>query len=96
MKADYFNNSFTSQCTPPLVNNSKLLDKITYNSAARITSIKFDNNDILKIIRSLSVSKAHCHDGISVRMIKMCDESLLQPLSLIFRGCIDTVVYPDT
>ena len=29
-------------------------------------------------------------------MIKMCDESLVQPLSLIFRGCIDTGVYPDT
>ena len=29
-------------------------------------------------------------------MIKICDESLVQPLSLIFRGCIDTGVYPDT
>ena len=54
---------FASQCTP-LVNNSKLPDKVTYNSAARLTSIKFDNNDILKIIRSLNVNKAHGHDGI--------------------------------
>ena len=84
IKASYFNNVFVFQCTP-LVNNSKLPDKITYNSAARLTSIKFDNNDILKIIRSLNVNKAHGHDGISVRMIKMCDESLVQPLSLIFR-----------
>ena len=56
------------QCTP-LVNNSKLPDKITYNSAARLTSIKFGNNDVLKIIRSLNINKAHGHD-ISVRMIK--------------------------
>ena len=28
-------------------------------------------------------------------MIKMCDESLVQLLSLIFRCCIDTGVYPD-
>ena len=53
------------------MNNRKLPDKITYNSAARLTSIKFDNNDILKIISSLNVNKAHGHDGISVRMIKM-------------------------
>ena len=86
---------FASQCTP-LVNNSKLPDKITYNSAARLTSIKFDNNDILKIIRSLNINKAHGHDSISVRMIRMWDESLVQPLSLIFRGCIDTGIYPDT
>ena len=50
----------------------------------------------LKIIRSLSVNKAHGHDGILVRMIKICDESLAQQLSLIFRGCIDAGVYPDT
>ena len=29
-------------------------------------------------------------------MIKMCDESLVQPLSLIFRGFIDTGIYPDS
>ena len=95
IKANYFNKFFASHCTP-LVNNSKLPDKITCNFAATLTSIKFGNNDILKIIRSLNVNKAHGHDGISVRMIKMCDESLVQPLSLIFRGCIDTGVYPDT
>ena len=67
---------FASQCTS-LVNNSKLPDKITYNSAARLTSIKFDSNDILKIIRSLSVNKVHGHDGILVRIIKMCDKSLV-------------------
>ena len=61
------------------MNNCKLTDKITYNSAARLTSIKFDSNDILKIIRSLNINKAHGHDDISVRMIKMCDGSLVQP-----------------
>ena len=58
--------------------------------------MKFDNNDFLKIISSLNVNKAHGHDGIFVRMIKICDKSLVQPLSRIFRGCIDTGVYPDT
>ena len=51
IKANYFNNFFASQWTP-LVNNSKLPDKITDNSASGLTSIKFDNNDIFKIIRS--------------------------------------------
>ena len=85
---------FASQCTL-LVNNSKLPDKITCNSAARLTSIKFDNRDILKIIRYLNANKAHGHDGISVRMIQMWDESLVHPMSFIFGGCIDTGVYPD-
>ena len=83
-KASYFNTFFPSQCTP-LVNNSKLPEKITHNSAAKHASIKFDNNDILKIIRSLNVNKANEHDGILV--------SLVQPLSLIFR---DTGIYRNT
>ena len=89
IKANYFNNFFALQCTP-LVNNSNYSDRITYNSAARLSTIKFDNkfNNFLKIIRSLNVNKAHGHDGILVRKIKMCDKSLVQPLSRIFRGCI--------
>ena len=55
------------------MNNSKLPGKITYNSAAALTLIKLENNDILKIISSLNVNKAHGHDGISVRMIRLCD-----------------------
>ena len=64
------NHFFASQCTA-LVNNSQLPDKFTYDSAARLTSIEIVNNDILKIIRSLNVYKAHGHDGILIRMIRM-------------------------
>ena len=78
------------------MNNSKLPDKITYNSAARVSLIKFDKSDILKIIRSINANKQHRRDGISVRMIKMCDEWLVQPLSLNFNCCINNCVYPDT
>ena len=88
IKANYFNKFFASHCCP--------LDKITYKSAARLTSINFDNNDVLTIIRSLNVNKAHGKDSILVRMLEMCDKSLVQPLTLIFKGCIDTGVYPDT
>ena len=95
IKASCFNKVFASQCTP-LVNNSKILDKITYSPVDKLTSIKFDNNDILKIISSLNVNKAHRHDDISVRMIKMCDESLVRLFPLIIRGFTDTGVYPDT
>ena len=63
---------FASLCTT-LVNSSELPDKSTYNSAARLASIKFNNSDVLKIIRFLNVSKAHEHDGTSVRMIKVGD-----------------------
>ena len=51
------------------------LNKVIYNH------LKGDNKgEILKIIRALNMNKAHGHDDISIRMIKICDESLLKPL----------------
>ena len=63
IKANYFSNCYASQRTP-LVNDSKLPDKITDYSAPRLTLIKFDISDILKIIRSLSSTK--CIDMICI------------------------------
>ena len=53
-------------------------------------------DDILKIIRKLNVSKAHGHDDISIRMLKICDSVITEPLSIIFKNCIDCGVFPDT
>ena len=39
---------FASQCTSSM-NNSKLPEKVTYNFAARLNSVKFDNDDIFKL-----------------------------------------------
>ena len=48
------------------------------------------------ILRALNINKAHGHDEISARMIKNCDEALVKPLSLIYKNCIDTGIFPDT
>ena len=36
-----------------------------------------------KSIRALNIHKAHGHDDISIRMIKICDKSLLKPSLLL-------------
>ena len=59
-------------------------------------SINFSDNDILKIIRSLDINKAHGHDDISVRMVKICDDGINKPLSIIYKNCIKTGIYPNT
>ena len=46
-------------------------------------------------MRVLNINKTHGHDEISIRMIKICDEALVKPLSLIYSNCIDTGVFPD-
>ena len=51
---------------------------------------------MLKILRALDINKAHGHDGISFRMLKLCDKSIITPLSLLFQNCIDARTFSDT
>ena len=85
IKANFFNECFAEQYTL-LKNNSVLLINQTFLSQSRLTSLDFDKEEILKIIRALNIHKAHCHDNISTRMIKTCDKSLLQPLIYLFQN----------
>ena len=57
--------------------------------------VKFVNNDILKIIQNLNPNKAHGHDKISIRMLKLCDDSLCRPLELIFKDCLTNGIFPS-
>ena len=68
-KANLFNDFFATQCTP-LTNNSILPSTISFKTQSRLSSVNFEKEDILKIIRNLNVNKAHGHDNISIRMLK--------------------------
>ena len=80
-RANHFNNFFASQCTP-LNNNSKIPENQTYKTYTKLPLIKFMNKDT-NIIRSLNEDKAHVHDNISIRMLKICNTAIVQPLSIV-------------
>ena len=61
MKANHYNNFIGSHCTP-LDNSSKIPENQTYITNTKLSLIKFENKDIINIIRSLSVGKTHGHD----------------------------------
>ena len=74
-KTELFNDFFTRQCS--LVNNnSKLPSILTKKTCQSLSTVEFSTNDILKIIRNLNPNKAHGHDMISIRMLKICNESI--------------------
>ena len=77
-KADIFNKFFVEQRTP-LKNDSKIPINQIFLTQSRLSSLDFNEVEILKIIRALNIHKAHGHDDISIRMIKICDKSLLKP-----------------
>ena len=93
-KANIFNTLFAEHCTP--LNNSSVLPvNQMFLTQSRLNFINFDGDEILKVIRALNIHKAHGHDGISIRMIKICDKSLLKPLIILFEKSIKSSCYPD-
>ena len=93
-KADIFNNFFAEQCIP-LKNDSKLPSNQIYLTQSKLVSLDFNEDEVLKIIRSLNIHKAHVYDDISIRMIKICDKSLLKPLIILFKNSTKSSHYPD-
>ena len=93
-KANIFNKLFAEQCTP-LENNSTLPKNQIFLTLARLGSLDLNQEEILKVFRTLNINKAHGHDEISIRMIQICDKSLLKPLIVLFENSIKSSCYPD-
>ena len=53
------------------------------------------DEDIYKIIKTLNMYKAHRHDEISIRMLKICDKNIVKPLSIIFKSCQFEKAFPN-
>ena len=93
-KANIFNKFFAEQCIP-LKNDSKRSSNQIFLTQSRLSSLDFSEDEILKIIRALNIHKTHGHDDISIRMIKICDKSLLKPLIILFQNSTKSSHYPD-
>ena len=53
------------------------------------------SSDIAKIISHLDPNKAHVHDMLSIRMIKLCENSTCKPLSIIVNDCLNEGKFPN-
>ena len=60
-----------------------------------LSNITFIENDIGRIISSLDPNKGLDHDMMSIRMLKICDDSINKPLRLIFRACLEHGMFPQ-
>ena len=89
-KVEMFNNFFTDHCSV-LRNKSELPATLKKQTKTResLTTIGVSVDDILKISQNLDPNKAH-PDMISIRMTKICDDSICKPLKLIFQSCLES------
>ena len=85
-KANIFNNFFVSICTP--IDNTSCLPSFSYRTGNMIKSFHVTENDILAIIKTLDPDKARGCDNISIKMIKICSQSLTLPLKIILEHSI--------
>ena len=103
-KPNHLNFSFASYYTL-LDKNSKIPEMQTFTTDNKLSPVQFEDNDIIKIIRSPNISKAHGHDNISIRMLKLCDLAIVRPpsleivrppsLEIIFRNSINQSTFSD-
>ena len=94
MKCDLFNSYFAEQCTP-LVNNSKLPSVLTVHTESLLESFYFSVDHIGDIIKKLDPNKARGNDMISIRMLKLCGDSIWKPLEIIFKNFLKEGMIPD-
>ena len=60
-----------------------------------LSSLDIITIDIRKVIKALKVNKAHGHNGISIRMLKLCESAITELLYLIFKNCLSSNTFPD-
>ena len=88
-----FNNYFVSQCTP--LDAGDEVPRLPSKTPHGLLSITFSREKILNIIRALDSNKSSGWDGVSPRMIKVYDSSIVNHLLIIFETCIREGIFPD-
>ena len=46
-------------------------------------------------MKTFHPNKSHGHDILSIRMFKLCGESIYKPLNLTFKSCLETSQFPS-
>ena len=92
-KANEFIEYFSMQCKP--LQTSSTLPTLNYLTENRLDNIPFTTDDILSLLRSLNVNKATGSNGISAKMLFICDDTVILPLKIIFENILSSGTYPN-
>ena len=92
-KSGIFKSFFANKC-PPISNGSILPSELPLRTDSTLSTCHFAKEGILQIINKLGQSEAHGHDEISIRMSKICGDSVCRPLNIIFKTSLCTGKFP--
>ena len=71
------------------VNGSEIPSFLHSKTEKSLSNATFTEKDIEKVILNLDSSKAHGHDMISIRMLKIWGEFIINPLLIIYKKCLE-------
>ena len=92
-KCKIFNEFFEKHCKT--IPTSSTLPELIKTTNLSLKNVNFTESDILKHLRKLNSKKAHGHDLIPVRILKMFDKSITKPLFMIYKNCLKHNYFPD-
>ena len=92
-KSEILNSFFVDHCSP-ILSGSVLPSELPLRTDSTLSTGHFAKEDILWIINSLNPKKAHDHDEISIRILKICGNSICRPLNIIFKTCLRMGKFP--
>ena len=91
-KCSLFNTYFKNQCT--VVDTSSILPFFEKTTNLVFNNIQINPENILILIKKIKTKKAHGHDGISANILKLCDDSIVLPLHIIYTNCLLNGYFP--
>ena len=93
LKAEIFNDYFSSQCTP--FHNDSNLPPFTKLTNEKIETLTISDDEIKLLLKNIDITKSTGPDNISATMLKMCGDTLVQPIRIIFLNIVKTGIYPS-
>ena len=91
-KAELFNSFFVKQCS--IIDNGSEISSFLYPRIF-LSNIPFTEKHIEKVIQNLDSNKAHGHNLISIRMLKICSKSIIKPLLIIYKKRLEKGCFPN-
>ena len=88
-------NSFFAKQFSIIEKNSVLPSSTIPVTDQYLANTEFTKDDIKRIICKLDSNKAHGHDMISIRMLKVSGDAIIEPLFKIFKNCLKCGIFPD-
>ena len=91
-KANVFNNFFANKYN--ILDNGSFLPDFQVKCNTYTNKVFLPRDEVYKIITNLNPNKAHGSDGISIKMIQLCKQSIVTPSIIIFKTALRTGVFP--